>query len=67
MLKPLNEGMEPNGLRDADEREYKGIQAINYILAPGMLKRYSNLVRCKNLAEELVIDERITLNRKFAN
>jgi len=35
-LKTLNEGMEPDGLMDADISEYKGIQVINYILAPGM-------------------------------
>jgi len=27
--------MEPDGLMDAGESEYKGIRVINYILAPG--------------------------------
>ena len=29
-LKTLNEGMEPDGLMDADEKECKGIRVINY-------------------------------------
>jgi hypothetical protein len=28
-LKPLNEGMEPDGLMDADESKCKGIRVIN--------------------------------------
>jgi hypothetical protein len=35
-LKTLNEGMEPDGLMDADENVYKGIGVKNFILAPGM-------------------------------
>jgi hypothetical protein len=36
-LKLLTEGMEPDGLMETDKSEYKGIQVINYILAPRML------------------------------
>jgi hypothetical protein len=35
-LKTHNEGMEPDGLMDADVSEYKGIRVINYVLAHGM-------------------------------
>jgi hypothetical protein len=47
-LKTLNEGTESDGLLDANESKCKRIQLINYVLAPGMLKCHSNLVRCKN-------------------
>jgi len=54
-LKTLNEEMEADGLMDANESKYKGKRVINYVLAPGMLKRYLNLVR------------RITSDRTSAN
>jgi hypothetical protein len=34
-LKTLNEGMESDGLLDADKSKYKGIRVINYIVALG--------------------------------
>ena len=39
---------------DADESKCKGIRVINYVLAPGMLKRYLKPGKMQELAEELV-------------
>ena len=39
-LKILNEGMELDGLMDADESVYKGIWVTNYILAPGTFGKW---------------------------
>jgi hypothetical protein len=51
-LKTLNEGVEPEDLMDADRSECKRIRVLNYVLAPGMLKRYLNLVRWENKIQQ---------------
>jgi hypothetical protein len=35
-LKALNDGMEPDGLMEADESVCKGIRVINYVVATGI-------------------------------
>jgi len=51
--------MEPEGLMDADGSECKGIRVLNYVLAPGMLKRYLNLERWENNIQQDICQMKI--------
>jgi len=47
-LKKLNIRIYQDGLNGIDDGEDNGIRAPNFILAPGTLKPYLNLAKCKN-------------------